>query len=213
MAEKILISSFDKKFSGAFASRINEIISKRNNFAFVASDFFNYHEKTDEYFNYFLNMFISNNINFNNAYVVDGRMTKEEAQQAISNADVVWLAGGNTPLQYKCFEEYDLTSTLKSTKGVIIGMSAGAINMCDVAICSVTCGHTEKQIYKGLGLVKISVEPHYNKMDVSDELLEISHEHCIYGLCDEGAIIVVDDDIEFIGEVFLINKGEITQIS
>ncbi|MFI3325235.1 MAG: Type 1 glutamine amidotransferase-like domain-containing protein [Clostridia bacterium] len=213
MSARILTSNFDKNFPIDFVNRINEIVIKRNNFAFVASDFYNHHEKTDKYFNFYLNMFISNKINFNNAYVVDGRMTKQEAQQAISKADVVWLAGGNTPLQYKCLEEYDLIYPIQSNNGVIIGMSAGAINMGKVAICSVTAEGGEKQIYKGLGVVSISVEPHYNKRGISDELSKISHEYCIYGLCDEGAIIFVDDNIEIIGNVFLINKGEAKQIS
>ncbi len=212
MTAKILISNFDKNFPPDFACRVNEIVIKRNNFAFVASDFHNHNEKTDKYFNFYLNMFTLNKINFNNAYVVDGRMTKQEAQQAISKADVVWLSGGNTALQYKCLEEYDLISSIKSNSGVIIGMSAGAINMGEDAICSVTGVDAKKQIYKGLGVVSISVTPHYDKRGVSDELSEISHKYCIYGLCDECAIIVIDDNIELIGDVFLINQGEVKQI-
>lgn len=37
-------------------------------------------------------------VSFAEACVVDGRMTPAEAQKAVIEADVVWLAGGDTPI-------------------------------------------------------------------------------------------------------------------
>lgn len=80
-------------------------------------------------------------------------------------------------------------------------MSAGAINMPKTAICSLTCEHAEKMIYEGLGLVDISVEPHFNTRGASDEL------------CDDGVIIYENEATTFLGDVFLINKDVVKQVS
>lgn len=53
-------------------------------------------------------MFEKKGIHFEKAYVVDGRMTAEEAQNAVAEVDVVWLFGGDTPTQFRYFEEYGL---------------------------------------------------------------------------------------------------------
>ena len=45
------------------------------------------------------------------------------------------------------------------------------------------------QKYSGLGCVDISVEPHFVRGNVSEELLALSEEYKIYGLCDDGLIV------------------------
>ena len=65
------------------------------------------------------------------------------AQDLVSNAEVLWLAGGDTSTQFNYLESYGLISCIREHKGVIIGMSAGSINMCKRAICTLTCGHNE----------------------------------------------------------------------
>lgn len=99
-----------------------------------------------------MNMFEEKGIHFENAYVVDGRMTAEEAQKSVAEADVVWLAGGDTPTQFGYFQKYGLDTIIKKHKGVIIGMSAGSINLAETAICTLSCEHHRQEIYKGLGL-------------------------------------------------------------
>jgi len=42
-----------------------------------------------------------------------------------------------------------LVPVLREHKGVIIGMSAGAINMAETAVCSVTCGGIRKRFVMG----------------------------------------------------------------
>ena len=113
------------------------------------------------------------------------------AQDLVSNADVLWLAGGDTSTQFNYLESYGLISCIREHKGVIIGMSAGSINMCKRAICTLTCGHNELKIYKTLGLVEFSVEPHFDKDNISQELLILSEEYPLYGLCDDSAVLYV----------------------
>jgi dipeptidase E len=205
----MFLNGFPKEFEEV----LKNILLSRNNFVFVASEFHHIHEKTDSYFQFFYKMFSAAGFEFQNASVVDGRMTKEEAKEAVKKADVVWLAGGDTPTQFKYFEEYDLCSVLREHKGVILGMSAGAINMGKVAVCSCTCGHTVQEVYQGLELVDISVEPHLNENGVTDEILQLSMNHPIYGMYDDSVIIYNGEQVDYLGDIYFINKGKVTQIS
>lgn len=81
---------------------------------------------------------------------------------------MVWLAGGDTPTQFGYFQKYGLDTIIKKHKGVIIGMSAGSINLAETAICTLSCEHHRQEIYIGLGCVNISVEPHFVRSEVSD---------------------------------------------
>ena len=85
--------------------------------------------------------------------------------------------------------------------GVIIGMSAGSINMAKTSICTLACGHYKQEIYNGLGCVDISVEPHFDRNEVSDELMELSKKYTIYGLCDDSFSVSEDNSIQLYGEV------------
>lgn len=213
MATYILTSMFPNGFNQEVAEQLQKTITQRGNFAFVASEFNKLHEKTDKYFALFLNMFSEINIVFENAYVVDGRMEKEEAQKAVSKADVVWLSGGDTPVQYGYLQEYGLDTILKEHQGVIIGMSAGSINMAELAICTLSCGHAKQQIYQGIGCVDISVEPHFIPEKVSEELLELSQKYVIYGLCDDAIIVVKKKEVTFCGDVYELWEGKLQKVS
>ena len=212
MSTYILTSMFPNGFHAQAAKVFREKISKRNKFVFVASEFEMLHGKSDKYFHIFLDMFEGIGIHFENAYVVDGRMNAEAAQKAVAEADVVWLSGGDTPTQFGYFQTYGLDKVLGAHDGVIIGMSAGSINMAKTAICTLSCGHYKQEIYDGLGCVDISVEPHFVRERVSDELLELSEKYTIYGLCDDGLIVCSGENVEFYGEVYRISCRNVEKI-
>ena len=92
-------------------------------------------------------------------------------------------------------------------------MSAGAINMAIISICSITCEHTEQKIYEGLVLVDILLEPHLNVGGITEELLELSMLYPIYGMYDESVVICNDEETTYIGKIVLIDKGRVTEIS
>lgn len=212
MSTYILTSMFPNGFNDKVSELFQQKIMKRKKFAMVASEFEKMHEKTDEYFHFFLKMFKEKGIDFEEAYVVDGRMTAKEAKKAVEEADVVWLSGGDTPTQFQYLKKYGLDLVIKQHKGVIIGMSAGSINMTETAICTLSCGHEKQEIYQGLGCVNISVEPHFVKNKVSNELLDLSKKYTIYGLCDDSVIVSTDENIEFYGEIYKISNGKMERI-
>lgn len=150
-------------------------------------------------------MFLDAGITFYSVEVIDGRISSEVAKEKVKNADVIWLAGGDTTTQFAYLKAYGLISCIREHKGVIIGMSAGFINMAKTAVCTTTCEHRKQEIYDAPGLVDFSVEPHLDKDNISEELRTLSEKHPLYGICDDGAIICTDDNTIYIGDVFLID--------
>ncbi len=212
MSTYILTSMFHNGFDAQTAEVFRQKIRKRNKFAFVASEFEKLHEKTDKYFRLFLNMFEEVGIHFEQAYVIDGRMRADEAQQSVAEADVIWLSGGDTLTQFRYFQKYGLDTVFKQHDGIIIGMSAGSINMAKTSICTLSCGHYKQEIYDGLACVDISVEPHFARNKVSNELLDLSKKYTIYGLCDDSFIVCSGKTIEFYGEVYKLSLGNIERL-
>ena len=211
MSTYILTSMFPNGFhqiSDVFRAKID----KRSKFVFVASEFENLHEKTDKYFDFFMNMFKEIGIYFEETCVVDGRMSIVEAQQKIAEADVIWLSGGDTIAQIGYLRKYGLVEVINSFDGVIIGMSAGSINMAKTAICTLACGHQKQKIYAGLGCVEVSVEPHFVRDSVSDELIELSKKYVLYGLCDDGVIVCSENEMTFYGDVYKLCNGMIEKL-
>ncbi len=204
---------FSNGFECEIARELKRLISKRKRFAFVASDFNEDHSKTDKYFFHFLKMFEKIGVCFEDSYVIDGRMAVDKAQHAIRTADVIWLAGGDSPTQFGYLKEYGLVKIIQEHSGVVIGMSAGAINLAKRSICTVSSGHFFQSIYDGLGCVDISVEPHFNAVKTSNELLELSCKYLIYGLCDESMIVFEDEKVEFFGNVYTLRNGICKPIS
>jgi len=212
MMVKILTSGFPNGFTDDFSRLLKTHIKIGMNFVFVASEFENIYERTDWYCNHFLKMFSDCGINFGRSDVIDSRMSRETAHDVVRNADVLWLAGGDIPTQFAYLESYGLIPYIREQKGVIIGMSAGSINMAKTAVCTLTCEHEKLEIYEALGLVEFSVEPHLNKDNIADELLVISEKNPLYGICDDGAIICMEDNISYIGDVFLIDNRHVTRV-
>lgn len=209
---RILTSGFPNGFPGDFRSLLNAYIKTGMNLVFVASEFEHIHERTDWYCNHFLDMFSDSGIKFDSVDVIDSRMSMESAQNKVRDADVVWLSGGDTPTQFSYLKSFGLIPCIREHKGVVIGMSAGSINMTKTAICTTTCEHDELKIYEAIGLVEFSVEPHYNENNLTDELLELSETHPLYGICDNAAIICTEDSTLYIGDVFLIDKRGVTRL-
>lgn len=212
MGVYILTSMFAVGFDDQVAERLKQIITKRSNFAFVASEFKKGFEKNDRYFRHFLKMFENEGIYFDNSYVVDGRLSLQEAQNAVARADVIWLSGGDSPAQIEYFKEYRLDSIIKEHSGVIIGMSAGAINLAKTSICTIASGHDGQSVYDGLGCVDISVEPHFNATDVPEEILALSEKYPICGMCDESMVVCENGVAEYYGKVFSIYRRKIVSL-
>jgi len=157
-------------------------------------------------------------IMFDEYHLINYRVQKEDAQTKIQNASVIFLLGGNTLKQNDFLREYGLSDLIKRSTAIVIGASAGAINMSAKWICSRKLGYkVEKSTtYNGIGLDDFAVLSHFdlenNMAQVQSELSPLSKEMDIYASNKDCAIRVRGDKIDILGEVYLISNSMIQKL-
>lgn len=178
-------------------------------------------EKVDSYASLIFNGLKLSGITFSEYFVLDNR-TKNNAGEYVKKSNVIFLSGGNTYIENEFFKQIHLKELLQDFNGIIIGQSAGSINMADAAYNSPEEGDLSEPIYfEGLGLSSINIEPHFvldttefdeMQMYQRNHLLEESKRRPIYALCDGSHILETEESIMIYGKSFLIQDGIITQI-
>ena len=202
--------------------------SEENGFSLVADDFKkdikNYNqivfiascptasEVTDKYVEKYLEWFERIGIHFNSKVVLDNRINSEKMIDAINNASLIYLMGGTTPLQMKFLLDNQLVNAIRNVDCLIMGLSAGAINMAEISILTMTCGHDKQEIYKGVGIVDKSVEPHFTLDNYTDELKKLSYDYSIYAMYDESAIIIRDNQCVYYGDIYFLKDGNVKKL-
>ncbi|MCA1322323.1 Type 1 glutamine amidotransferase-like domain-containing protein [Bacillus tianshenii] len=155
---------------------------------------------------------------FEEYHLINFRLQKEDAQTLIRNASAIFLLGGNTVKQNDFLREYGLSDLIKKSTAVVIGASAGAINMSAKWICSKKLGYkVEKSTtYNGIGLDDFAVLSHFdlenNMEQVQSELSPLSKEMDIYVSNKDCAVRVKGDKIDILGDVYLISNSRIQKL-
>ena len=186
MALYLLTSMFPKGLDDGAARIFRQAVGGRRSLAFVASDFDQDHARTDRYFHLFLQMLKDGGVTFAQTQVVDGRMTPEAAQEAVRTAEVLWLSGGDTPAEWADWQRYGLPPVLRAHDGLLIGMSAGAMNLAKTVVCTPQSGHRQFCTYPGLGCVPFTLVPHF---EPPGDLAHPALAQGGYGLGDDGIIL------------------------
>ncbi|MCH1942393.1 Type 1 glutamine amidotransferase-like domain-containing protein [Holdemania massiliensis] len=206
-----LTSAFPNGFPEAFVQELKAAIPQLNNFVFVASAF-DEAEKTEKYAKAILTLFHEADLDFKTLTLLDDRLSESQIDQCLKQVDVIWLAGGDTLRQHASFERIGLREKLKTTNAVIIGMSAGAINMGDhVVLAKQESDHIPQlSEYRGLGLTKINLEPHYDASNIEhkEEIRQASRIAPILALCDNAFVKVKGQQIQIYGEYTVFDPME-----
>ena len=178
-------------------------------------------EKVDMYSSLLFESLKLSGIVFKEYNVLDAR-TISRAKEFIEKASFIFLSGGDTYLQNEFFKEIHLKELLNNYDGIIVGQSAGSINMANDVFNSPEKGEDSEPIYfEGLGLTEINIEPHF-KIDTSkfeenekyqrNYILKESQKRDIYALCDGSYILISNDEKKIFGETYLIKDGKISRI-
>ena len=155
---------------------------------------------------------------FDEYHLINYRVQKEDAQTLIQNASVILLLGGDTLKQHGFLMEYELSDSIKKSGAVVMGASAGAINMSAKWLCSKNFGYQVEisSVYDGIGLDDFSVLSHFdlenNMALVQGELSPLSEEINIYASNKDCAIRVKGDKIDILGNVYLISRSKIQKM-
>ena len=158
------------------------------------------------------------NIMFDEYQLIDYGVQKEEAQKLIQNASVIFLLGGNTVEQNGLLVEYELSDLIKKSRAVVMGTSAGAINMSAKWLCSKYTGYEVEisSIYDGVGLDDFSILSHFdleNRIEqIQCELSPLSEEMNVYASNKDCAVRVKGDKIDILGNVYLISHSKIQKL-
>ncbi|HIR58725.1 MAG TPA: Type 1 glutamine amidotransferase-like domain-containing protein [Candidatus Onthousia excrementipullorum] len=206
--------------TNGIVDQIKKLINKNHSILYIASDPNDY-EKIDSYSSLIFEAFKLSNITFSDYLVLDNR-TKDKASEYISKVNVIFLSGGDTFIENKFFEEIKLKELLHNYNGIIIGQSAGSINMANSVYNSPEEGENSEPIYfEGLGLSNINIEPHF-VLDTKDfdemqlyqrnHIINESKKRTIYALCDGSHILEVGGTITVYGKSYLIKDGLIKEI-
>lgn len=155
---------------------------------------------------------------FEDYHLINYYVQKEDAQTIIQNASAIFLLGGDTLKQNRFLIDYELSDLIKKSRAVVMGASAGAINMSTKWLCSKNFGYpVEKStLYDGIGLDNFSVLSHFdleNNMElVQDELSALSEEINIYASNKDCAVRVKGGNIDILGNVYLMSHSKIQKL-
>ena len=143
----------------------------------------------------------------------------------IQTYDVVFLAGGHVATEQEWFRFICLRELLEDYHGVVIGTSAGSMNMAEeVYAWPEEPGETELPyedlFFPGLGLAKTVVLPHYNKvkdgrLDGKLFVQEIAAGHSwgkrFYAIPDGSYVLARDGEETVFGEAYLVADGNVSK--
>ncbi len=211
MNQKLLgfFSGFPTRhFPADIVSRLREELSVRESLVFVSAWPSEY-EQNDADSTGMHGMFVECGMPFKRFCVIDNRTDVADAKRLIRGASCIFLMGGHATQQFQLICEKGIVEEIRNSSAVILGVSAGSINMAKHAI-DVWESHVP---YDGLGLADITIKAHVtpDNQELVQTLLQISKEQGlpICAMEDESAIFVKDDDISYVGNIRWISKGEI----
>ena len=155
------------------------------------------------------------------------RENQDRCAELIANADLILLCGGHVPTQNRFFQEISLRERLQNWDGVIVGVSAGSMNAADVVYAQPeepgeAIDPDYQKFLPGLGLTYTMLLPHYQKEKDSwldgmrlyeDITYSDSMGRQFYALVDGSYILGRDGREELRGEAYLIEDGDLRQIS
>ena len=154
----------------------------------------------------------------------DGR--REALAENLYGYHGVILAGGHVPTQNRFFARLCLKERMKSFEGLVMGISAGAMNCAQVVYAQPelegeSIDPTYERFLPGLGLTRLMVLPHYQsiKDDILDGKLlfkDITYPDSLgrefYAIEDGSYFLVEGGTTTLYGAGYLIKDGTIRQI-
>lgn len=210
--------------SNHFIDRLKAIKDKWKTFVMVCSNP-DVYDKTDEYTKIFTEAFNLDGFGIENVYIIDHRF-KGDIEKTILSADVVFLAGGHTPTQNKYLKEIKFDEILAKYNGIVIGQSAGSMNLAKTVYCppDTPADLTDdyKKVFSGTGLTNIRIMPHMagafsdnvngQGKSTYDYCIEDSYELPMYGIYDFGFIEIQGNKATAYGKTLLIKNGECVEL-
>ena len=128
---------------------------------------------------------------------MDNRVSLENGINSLKNADIIYLLGGNPFIQLEYLQKNKFDLIIQNTSALIIGVSAGSMNLATNSYYSKDEDYPESVIYKGLGITDITIDPHFdiNNEEQVKEIKANSKNIKIIGLPNDSAIVISNNNI------------------
>ncbi|MGN0961700.1 MAG: Type 1 glutamine amidotransferase-like domain-containing protein [Christensenellales bacterium] len=179
-------------------------------------------EETEERASCLFQSFKMSGIGFKELIVLTNK-NKHLADKLISKADLTILSGGKISCQMDFFKEINLKKILEKSNALVIGISAGSMNLCNKIFNfpEELLDLEEPRITKGLGFYDHYLIPHFDGREgkyqsdcpeidvVNDYLLPFSDKETLLCINNDSYIILDNGKEEFVGEYYLIQKRQI----
>ena len=154
---------------------------------------------------------------FDEYHLINRDVLKSDAQKLVQEASVIFLLGGYTVWQSEFLAEYELPELIRKSDAVVMGASAGSINMSAKWLCSKLNGYEVETstVYDGIGLNNFSFEAHIeldNTALIYNELFPLSEKIDIYAAEYGSAIRTKNNAVDIIGNVHLISRSKILKL-
>ncbi|WP_214791419.1 MULTISPECIES: Type 1 glutamine amidotransferase-like domain-containing protein [unclassified Exiguobacterium] len=155
---------------------------------------------------------------FNDYHVINYETGRTNAKHLLKVASMIFLLDGDTVKQNQFIHEYDLIQSIQQSEAIVIGASAGAINMSLSWLCPPYMGYevSTPTIFQGVALNDFSVLSHFDLEHhmhiVKQELALLSEELPIYLSNKDCALRVQGDQVDIFGDVYLYANRNITKL-
>ena len=178
----------------------------------------------DGIYNCFKEAFPMSGLSISSIEVCDDR--DEGMIERLGEMDVVVLVGGHVPTQNAFLNRLGLKEKLQGYQGLVLAWSAGSMNCAETVYAGPELeGEAVDPNYQrwipGLGLTKVNIFPHFQKLRgemldgmrlIEDITYGDSMGHEILALND-GSYIAIEDGVETLyGAAFSIKDGQLKQI-
>jgi dipeptidase E len=160
-----------------------------------------------------LKIFKEHGICFQTNDVLDFDADIAEIKKNINSYSVIFLMGGDTKTQNTFLHGIQLREALHHYIGIIIGMSAGAINLCENAFLNKKHDYGKSSLLmQGMGLLNnVSVDVHFDIND-PEQIKELSlSKFPVYCIPDESALIL-SETVTCINDIYTYQGGIIKRI-
>ncbi|MFZ5353136.1 MAG: Type 1 glutamine amidotransferase-like domain-containing protein [Bacillota bacterium] len=136
--------------------------------------------------------------------------SEEEMKSIIENSDIAFLTGGLPEMAVLRVLEKGLANSIAGRR-IVMGASAGALMQLENYHVSPDEDYTEFMYFPGLGLIKkdFYIEVHYEDTNIQNKCIKRvlkEKTDLVYGIKDNGAIIIEDGTILLLGDVITFNS-------
>lgn len=194
--------------------QIKKHVNRYKELLFICSDPDDY-EKSESYKEIIEKSLSLSGIKFDFSDLLDSRNALF-TRSLVKNSDLIILLGGDPITQMDFFNSIELKEKLKGYNGCLLGISAGSINLGKKCYCSQDEDFEHSMFYKGLGIVDLTIEPHFDINDkdrIENILINDCMKQSFIALPNESFITIDDNDIHVFGDAYYFNEGNYKKLT